>query len=78
MMFEKQYVELNGIKQAIFEAVSKSQDATTVNMGKNAILFLDTAYMWLNTLDQVIASRQETVENAVPTGVIPGDFTPKG
>lgn len=78
-MFEKEYEVLNGVKQSIFEAVSKSQDATTVNIGKNAILFLDTSYMWLNTLAQVIESRAAAVDKAEPApGVTPVDFAPKG
>jgi len=77
-MFEDQYKVMNEVKQSIFDAVSKSQDATTVNMGKNAILFLDTAYMWMGTLGQVLADRAATLENAAPASTIPVDFTPKG
>lgn len=76
-MFEKATQDLNSARKEIHDAVEKFKSPTTVTMGRNAIMFLDTAYMWMSTLGQVIADMEGTVENA--GSVRPVDFTkPEG
>jgi len=71
-MFEQATQDLNAARKAIHDAVEKSKSPTTVTMGRNAIMFLDTAYMWMSTLGQVIDEQGEVLEGA---DVKPVDFT---
>ena len=56
--------KLGTVREHIHTMVSKNQSPTTVGMGRNAIMFLDTAYMWMSTLDQMIVEQGSAVEQA--------------
>lgn len=70
---DKQVLDaLTKVRNYIHESAAEDKTPTVVNMARNATLFLDTAYMWMSTMEQVMAERA----GAEGTAVTQGNFTP--
>ena len=69
---------LNEVRNRIHAAAGAHNTPTVVNMARNATMFLDTAYMWMSTMDQVIQDMDSRAADAPVPGVTQGDFSPKG
>jgi hypothetical protein len=80
-MLDESIKGISKFRDDLHAFVAANPDATTKHMGANAMMFLDTAYMWTNVMLQVTAQRQAAVgkaEQGVEDGsVVPVDFTQK-
>lgn len=71
---EKYAENLGKVREEIYNATKDKATPTVVNMARNAIMFLDTAYMWCDTLNQMIAS-MDADKQAEDPNVKVVDFT---
>lgn len=68
---------LTKLRNDIFAKAKANQTPTVVKMAQTATMFLDTTYMWLSTMDQVIDEQKAGMEAAGQApNVTQGDFTP--
>ena len=77
-MLENCASDLGKVRDAIYMATKDRPSPTVVGMARNAIMFLDTSYMWINSLQQLMAEMGQVEDKAVPSaGVVPVDFAQK-
>ncbi len=75
-MFEENVKAVSALRDEIYNVMKANQGSPTiVSMGRNATMFLDTAYMWMDTMRQYIKVMHEAKDAAVE-GVENGTVTP--